>query len=1005
MIHEAAPGRMGSQHSSASGKRRDEWGAHSPPREIMLRKQLGRLIAWASPPPKPEPKKSDMRISMTALGYASVSPEEAKSPQELAERAFKLAQPMKGVLPASIGKVEKLAMDNAITDAIAYASINAAFSEGLQFLGYSYLSELTQRPEYRRPAEIIAKEMTREWIKIQGIGDDAQEAKAERIKELEDEFTRLNVQAVFREAIEQDGFFGRSQIYIDTGDGDDRVLLKAPLHESKNVLKKGALERIAVIEPIWTYPNVYNSSDPLKKTFFKPETWFVMGKEIHSSRLTTIVSRQVPDLLKPAYAFGGLSLTQMMKPYVDNWLRTRQSVSDLLHSFSVFGLKTDMSSILNMGGGEQLFHRAELFNKLRDNRGLQILNKDTEDFFNVSAPLGSLDHLQAQSQEHMGAVTGIPIVILLGLTPTGLNATQEGDIRKFYDWIAAQQEGIRPQITRIFNLAQLNIWGEVDPEITFKFEELWTLDAAQAATARKTDIEAGQILIQEGAIDPAEERERIAKLPDSPYPGLDLNKEITPPGQGEGDPGAGLGEEPGGEPGAPGSETADPGAKKKSEPRQVAGASDDFNESKIKRAPAGSSAGGQFVSFGGGGSITKNKPPQGLSPGKKAAWTKAANQALAAAVAKSKTEAIKTAETEAKINAAAVASVNVADAPKAMTPGQKAAWTKSQKKLASAGKAAQQEYKPTSTISSEAKKVAEWTQGAGFGLGFHFEKTQIGSGGQVIIYKKGEKNTVIFVLDGPHAGKWASIGEKGIPKIGVGKDVLTALLKGTSVPAGLINKHGATEESLLKELIGGTPKSPEEIAAEKQKQEAVKKIEAAQSEKRQKEKTTFHLFTKERPEPTPDQQAAINNYKGSGYQQINHELRFEHSPGINAKRITEWLDKASTQEDAVLYRGIRKEAALNLKSVLFPGAKIIDRGFMSMSAVEKFSEGWKGSGPHGLMMKINVPKGTKAAAVKQSSDSEYEVLAQRDTVIHVTSFDWHSGIVECTLLQPGIITQ
>jgi hypothetical protein len=47
------------------------------------------------------------------------------------------------------------------------------------------------------------------------------------------------------------------------------------------------------------------------------------------------------------------------------------------------------------------------------------IDKDTEDFANVEKSLAGLDKLQAQAQEHMAAVCGIPLVILLGVTPTG----------------------------------------------------------------------------------------------------------------------------------------------------------------------------------------------------------------------------------------------------------------------------------------------------------------------------------------------------------------------------------------------------------------------------------------------------------------------------------------------------------------------------------------------------------------------------------------------------------
>jgi hypothetical protein len=56
---------------------------------------------------------------------------------------------------------------------------------------------------------------------------------------------------------------------------------------------------------------------------------------------------------------------------------------------------------------------------MRSNAGTFALDKETEEFFNVSTPLGTLDALQAQSQEQMSSVSGIPLIILLGITPRG----------------------------------------------------------------------------------------------------------------------------------------------------------------------------------------------------------------------------------------------------------------------------------------------------------------------------------------------------------------------------------------------------------------------------------------------------------------------------------------------------------------------------------------------------------------------------------------------------------
>ena len=58
----------------------------------------------------------------------------------------------------------------------------------------------------------------------------------------------------------------------------------------------------------------------------------------------------------------------------------------------------------------------------------------------MSAPLGTLDALQAQSQEQLASVSGIPLVELLGITPAGLNASSEGELKAYYGRIHDDQE-------------------------------------------------------------------------------------------------------------------------------------------------------------------------------------------------------------------------------------------------------------------------------------------------------------------------------------------------------------------------------------------------------------------------------------------------------------------------------------------------------------------------------------------------------------------------------------
>lgn len=472
-----------------------------------------------------------MNVSVDAVLGMRYKTKNTQSQTKYIEQ-FKPYEPMKGVLPANVTG-NRLAMDAGFdynnAGIAEFANINGAFEQGYAWPGFNVLANWSQIPEFRKPAETYAREMTRKWIKFQAAGD---EDKSERINQVEAEFKRLNVQAKSREAIEQDGLFGRSQIFIDVGLESDSLKpeeLRTELSETPAKIGKGSLKRLTVVEPMWSYPNRYNANDPLDPTYYKPTSWYVMGKEIHSSRLITIITRELPDILKPAYAFSGLSLSQMMKPYVDNWLRTRQSVSDLVHSFTVWTLSTDLSSILNAGGADALFRRLQIFNLGRDNHGVNAINKDTELFDNISAPLGGLDRLQAQSQEQMCAPSGIPLVYMTGITPSGLNASSESEIKIFKDTLSAVQEILTPAISKILNIVMLSLFGEIDPDIGFTWEPLYTMSEAELAVARKTEADTDVTYLDAGVLAPNEVRKKIANQEDSPYAGLDLDAEIQPP--------------------------------------------------------------------------------------------------------------------------------------------------------------------------------------------------------------------------------------------------------------------------------------------------------------------------------------------------------------------------------------------------------------------------------------------------------------------------------------------
>ncbi|MGE8567504.1 MAG: DUF1073 domain-containing protein [Achromobacter sp.] len=480
-----------------------------------------RRNAQAAPAPAPAARREPgMKISAEALGRSNIPPSE---PAPAPKGEFKRPDVAPFVIPAD-KKDAMLAMDEAMNPVYAYVSEAYA---GMGFIGYPYLAELSQRPEYRKMSDVIAKEMTRKWIKLEVKGDDD---KADKLEIIEKAMRKHRLRAKFRLAALQDGLFGRSQIYIDVktpsgilawADPDE---LKSILVKSPAKIVKGSLVGFKVIDPVWTTPYLYNSDNPMRPDFYKPTSWFVLGRQVHSSRLLNIVSREVPDLLKPSYNFGGMSLTQLTIPYVNNWLKTRQAVANLIDGFSVPLFLTNMASILSGDSGDDVFSRADVFNRMRTNRGTWVIDKETEDFRFENVPLSGLDALQNQSLEQLCVVPGIPLVKYTGIAPSGLNATAEGEIRVFYDEMHSAQESVfRDPLQQCLEVIQLSEFGEIDPDITFSFVPLWQLSEKEQAEIRNLDADTDTKLLDGGAVSPVEVRKRIAAEETNGYHSLDVS--------------------------------------------------------------------------------------------------------------------------------------------------------------------------------------------------------------------------------------------------------------------------------------------------------------------------------------------------------------------------------------------------------------------------------------------------------------------------------------------------
>ncbi len=442
---------------------------------------------------------------------------------------YKLPPDLPGVRPAKMptkdnglvlamdsGYEEQLATD-AAAEPQAWGFSGGLVGPGLAFLGFPYLAELQQITEYRTPCESLATEMTRRWGKLKNMG---KTNLTQKIKEITQCLEVMKVRERFRWGAYITESFGRSHLYVSVKDQDDDANRQLPLTE----IKQGSLIGFRTVEPYWVTPYAWNATHPERPDFYKPSSWFVLGRKTHATRMLTFVFREVPDLLKPAYSFGGIAMTQLMMPYVNRWLRTAKNVNDLINIFSIVTLSTDLQAMLQapIDSPKSLINRVRAFTQTRDNRGMMIVNKGTEELTTQNVPLSSLDKLQAQAQEHMATPARMSLLKFFGITPSGLNATAQPEIDAQNDYVHSMQEhGFNGNMKTVLVLVQMHLYGTVEADLVWEWLNLYEPNGKEKGEIRKADADRDSVYIEKNVISPDEVRNRLRMDPESGYDGLE----------------------------------------------------------------------------------------------------------------------------------------------------------------------------------------------------------------------------------------------------------------------------------------------------------------------------------------------------------------------------------------------------------------------------------------------------------------------------------------------------
>lgn len=374
------------------------------------------------------------------------------------------------------------------------------------WIGYQAISILLQHWLINRACSIPAFDATRNGWKIDGVDED-------KVKLLEAFDRQRKIKHLAREQARYTRAFGIRIAMFKVKSNDPRYYEK-PFNLDSVV--PGSYLGISQIDQVWCQPlfNMENVSDPTRIDFYVPDYWIIGGQKVHKSHLVITRYSEVPDILKPSYQYGGLSLPQLLWERVYAAERSANEGPQLLMTKRINIINTALELI--GADPDSIIAKYQEISERRDNYGLMLMGS-TDTYSQHETALSDVDTVIMTEYQLVAAVAEMPVTKLLGTTPKGFQSTGEHETDNYNILCAGIQEHhCDPILERHYQLAARHLWGE-DISIEINWNPMDEPTEAERADTQLKKAQTRQINQTLGNVSPEENRKVIQNDPDSGY--------------------------------------------------------------------------------------------------------------------------------------------------------------------------------------------------------------------------------------------------------------------------------------------------------------------------------------------------------------------------------------------------------------------------------------------------------------------------------------------------------
>lgn len=288
----------------------------------------------------------------------------------------------------------------------------------------------------------------------------------------------------------------------------------------------------SLIVPDYSTVNKYESRDPFNVRGSRlglPETYMVTSKygtfTVHDSRCLVFQNGVLPERsVNSIYEMWGLP----------EYIRIHRAVRDVevAHGMAPKMLDRSIQAIYKMNnlamematedGEENILRRLQIIDLARGLLNSIVLDAEGEDYDFKSFSFTGVSDVINTTCNYLSALTNIPQTVLFGRSPAGMNATGDGDLENYYNYVERIQKRMVKSNLR-YLLAVISAAGlhtkeikEVPP-LKVEFNSLWSMSESekvaldlQKAQVDQTKANTAQVYVAMQAVDPSEVRKKLA---------------------------------------------------------------------------------------------------------------------------------------------------------------------------------------------------------------------------------------------------------------------------------------------------------------------------------------------------------------------------------------------------------------------------------------------------------------------------------------------------------------